>query len=318
MTAFNTISQILPPGLVLADEPMAPHTSFKIGGPAEVYVTPQNTLQLATVWEACLKAGYPITVLGGGNNVLVSDAGVKGVVISTGKMNDIYIIGSVVIAGSGTKLCKLADAACQAGLGGLEFAHGIPGTVGGAVYMNAGAYGFETKDVCKGVTVLLPGGETVCYEKDALKLGYRTSRFHNEAAIITEASFQLTPKSPDEIRNKMNELMTKRRSTQPINKKSAGSTFKRPNMPDKYAARLIDESGLKGFTIGGAQVSAKHAGFVINTGSATAADVLALMKAVREKVYADSGILLEPEVQMIGFWEGCEGLRTSNKELPCT
>jgi len=301
MTAYDVICPLLPLGLVLANEPMCRHTSFKIGGPAEVFVTPCNSGQLADVWQACQKAGYSVTVLGGGNNVLVSDAGVRGVVITTGQMNEIKIDGVTITAGSGTKLCKLAEAACKAGLGGLEFAHGIPGTVGGAVYMNAGAYYHEIRDVCESVTVMLPCGEIVCYKKEALALGYRTSRFQNETAIILEASFRLEIKNPNEIRDKMDDLMVRRRSTQPLNKKSAGSTFKRPAVQDKYAARLIDESGLKGFTIGGAQVSDKHAGFVINTGSATAADVLALMDAVREKVHADSGIWLEPEVQMIGF-----------------
>ena len=301
MTAFNTISSLMPTGRVLSNESMARHTSFKIGGPAEVFVTPQNTAQLAAVWQACQKAGYPVTVLGGGNNVLVSDAGIKGVVIVTSQMNEIKIEGSIITAGSGTKLCKLAETACNAGLSGLEFAHGIPGTVGGAVYMNAGAYNGEIRNVCESVTVLLPNGEVVCYKKDSLAFGYRTSRFQKEAAIITETSFNLTPKGSDEIKEKMDDLMARRRRTQPLNKKSAGSTFKRPAVPDKYAAKLIDESSLKGFTVGGAQVSTKHAGFVINTGSATAADVLALMEAVREKVYADSGIWLEPEVQMMGF-----------------
>jgi len=301
MSAYNTIYPLLPEGLVLADELMSRHTSFKIGGPAEVYVTPKNTHQLATVWQACQKAGYPVTVLGGGCNVLVSDQGIKGVVIATGQMNEIKTQGTRIVAGSGTSLSKLAEAAYKAGLSGLEFASGIPGTVGGAIYMNAGAYEYEIKDICEAVTVLLPCGEVKTYKKEALALSYRTSRFQNETAIITEGEFNLTPKPSEEIRAKMIGLNTRRRSTQPLGDPSAGSTFKRPPIKDKYAARLIDEAGLKGFTIGGAQVSEKHAGFVINTGNATAADVLALMEAVKEKVYASSGIMLEPEVQMLGF-----------------
>jgi len=300
MTIFNTLRPLLPEGLVLADEPMHRHTSFKIGGPAEVYVTPRDTTQLAKIWQAC-KERYPVTVIGGGCNVLVSDKGIKGVVIATKSMNEIKIDGHTIKAGSGTRLSALADAACKAGLGGLEFIAGIPGTVGGAVFMNAGAYKHETKDVCESATALLPDGEIVCYKQDDLALGYRTSRFQNQTAIITEASFRLAPCDPEEIRAIVNDLNSRRRSTQPLCYPSAGSAFKRPSQLDTYAARLIDENGLKGFTVGGAQVSEKHAGFVINTGNATAADVLALLEAVRQKVHQASGIWLEPEIQMLGF-----------------
>ncbi|MCL2361343.1 MAG: UDP-N-acetylmuramate dehydrogenase [Defluviitaleaceae bacterium] len=298
---FNDIRQLLPTSLVLANEPMAKHTSFKIGGPAEVFVTPKDTTQLAAIWKTCLEKGYPVTILGGGNNVLVSDDGIKGVVITTTRMNKIQINENEITAGSGTKLHILADTAKEIGLSGLEFAHGIPGTVGGAVFMNAGAYNHETKDVCEKVIAMLPNGEVITHAKESLAFGYRKSRFQKETAIITEAKFRLSPKSPDEIKAYMDHLMTKRRDTQPLDKKSAGSTFKRPNEPNRYAARMIDECGLKGFTIGGAQVSEKHAGFVINTGNATAADVLNLMATVKEKVHAATGIWLEPEMQMLGF-----------------
>jgi len=280
---------------------MSKHTSFKIGGPAEIFVTPENTSQLSSVWKTCLEKNLQVTILGGGNNVLVSDDGIKGVVIVTEKMNRIEINKNEITAESGTKLHTLADAAQKASLSGLEFAHGIPGTVGGAVFMNAGAYNHEIKDICESVTTLLPSGEIISHEKQFLDFGYRKSRFQKESAIITEARFRLESKSPNEIKSYMDELMSKRRSTQPLDKKSAGSTFKRPSQPNYYAAKMIDECGLKGFTVGGAQVSTKHAGFVINTGSATAADVLALMDAIREKVHAATGILLEPEVQMLGF-----------------
>jgi len=297
----DEILTLLPAELVFANEPMKKHTSFKIGGPAEVFVTPENTEQLAKIWKICQEKGYPMTVLGGGNNVLVCDEGIKGVVIVTEKMNKIEIHENKIVAGGGTKLHALADTAQKAGLSGLEFAHGIPGTVGGAIYMNAGAYNHEIKDICESVTVLLSTGDVITYDKQSLNFGYRKSRFQNEAAIITQARFRLDPKSPKEINAYMEELMEKRRNNQPLDKKSAGSTFKRPGIPNHYAAKMIDDCGLKGFTIGGAQVSTKHAGFVINTGNATANDVLALMEEVRERVHANTGIWLEPEVQMMGF-----------------
>jgi len=280
---------------------MSRHTSFRIGGPAEVYVTPENTRQLHTVWQACRQAGIPVTVLGDGCNVLAADSGIKGVVVATALMNQVQVDAPFITAGSGTKLARLAETACKTGLAGLEFASGIPATVGGAVYMNAGAYKSEIKDVCESVEVLLPDGNIATYERGLLGFGYRTSRFQNEDEIITAARFKLTPGCPDEIRATMNDLNNRRRTTQPLDYPSAGSAFKRPAKEGYYAAKLIDDNGLKGFTIGGAQVSEKHAGFIINKGNAKASDVLALMKAVQEKVYKSSGIWLEPEVQMLGF-----------------
>jgi len=299
--AFAVISALLTTEIVRENEPMSKHTSFKIGGPAEVFVTPHDTCQLKTVWKTCQENGYPITILGGGNNVLVSDNGIKGVVVVTHKMNKININEDIINVGSGTKLYALAETAQKAGLSGLEFAHGIPGTVGGAVYMNAGAYNQEVKDICESVTVMLPTGELVTHNKDNLDLGYRKSRFQKETAIIVEVQFLLKYEIQHNIKIKMDELMAKRRISQPLDKKSAGSTFKRPATPGYYASKMIDECGLKGFLIGGAQVSEKHAGFVINTGNATAADVLALMEAVQKRVHTATGIWLEPEVQMIGF-----------------
>ena len=301
MTTFEAIRPLLPEGLVLADELLSRHTSFKIGGPAEVYVTPENSQQMAKVWRACQEAGYAVTILGDGCNVLVSDDGIKGVVFATGRMNNIDVEGHNITAGSGTKLSRLAEAACKAGLKGLEFASGIPGTVGGAVFMNAGAYEHDIQEVCEYVEALHPDGKTVWYDKEALGFGYRASRFQNETAIITSAKFKLTPANIDEIRTEMNNLNSKRRDKQPLNYPSAGSTFKRPAQKGWYASRMIDENGLKGLTVGGAQVSEKHAGFIINKGGATAADVIALMKAVQEKIHQATGIWLEPEVQMLGF-----------------
>jgi len=283
---------------------MSRHTSFKIGGPAEVYVTPENTQQLATIWRACLRAGFPVTVLGDGCNVLVADAGIKGVVVVTSLMNRIEVEAPFITAGSGTKLARLAETACKVGLTGMEFASGIPATVGGAVYMNAGAFKYEIKDICESVEALLPDGMTINYPRDLLGFGYRASRFQNENEIITAARFKLIPGDPAEIKAKMNNLNSSRRTTQPLDYPSAGSAFKRPAIEGYFAAKLIDENDLKGFAVGGAQVSEKHAGFIINRGNATAADVLALMEAIQEKVYKSSGIWLEPEVQMLGFDTG--------------
>ena len=299
MRVFDAISPLLPRGLVIANEPMSRHTSFKIGGLAEVYVTPEDTRQLQEVWQACRLAGYPVVVLGDGCNVLVADEGIRGVVISTCRMNHIKVNAPYITAYSGAKMARLAEMACKAGLSGLEFASGIPGTVGGGVFMNAGAYDGEMKFVCESVEVLLPSGEAVIYSRDELGLGYRASRFQNEDAIITSATFLLTPGKPEDIRAKMSELNGRRRNSQPLNLPSAGSAFKRPATEGLYAAKMIDECGLKGFAVGGAQVSEKHAGFIVNTGGATAADVRGLMKAIIDNVHGVYGIWLEPEVQFL-------------------
>ena len=297
----DAIHYLLPEGLVHANEPMSRHTSFKIGGPAEVYVTPENTKQIALVWQACLEANCPITILGDGCNVLVADEGIKGVVIATSRMNHIEVDIPYITAGSGTQLARLAEAACKAGLAGLEFASGIPGTVGGAVYMNAGAYNHDIEEICESVEALYPNGTVQTYQRGQLGFAYRISRFQKENAIITSARFKLTPGNPEDIRAKMADLNSRRRNSQPLDYPSAGSAFKRPDIEGVYAAKLIDDNGLKGFTIGGAQVSEKHAGFIINKGNATAADVQELIKAISEKIHSASGIWLEPEIQMIGF-----------------
>ena len=297
MKAFDAIRPLLPEGLVLADEPMARHTSFKIGGPADVYVMPENTRQAAKIWMACKQSGIPITVLGDGCNILVSDAGIRGVVLATSRMNTIEVDIPNITAGSGVKLARLADAAYKAGLSGLEFASGIPGTVGGAVYMNAGAFGHDIQDVCESVETLQPDGTIMWHTEMAF--GYRTSRFQNEHVIITKAIFRLTPGNPNDIRAKMTDLNSRRRATQPLDYPSAGSAFKRPSQEGIYAAKLIDENGLKGFTVGGAQVSEKHTGFIINKGNATASDVLAVITTVQEKIHKATGIWLEPEIKIL-------------------
>jgi len=299
MAVFDAICPLLPEGLVFAGEPMSRHTSFKIGGAAEVYVTPENVHQLRDVWQACQRGGYLMTVLGDGCNVLVADEGVPGVVVSTNRMSYIEVSAPYVTAYSGARMARLAEVACRAGLAGLEFASGIPGTVGGGVFMNAGAYDGEMKNVCENVEVLLPCGSVETYSRDELGFGYRSSRFQGEDAIITAATFLLTPGLPEDIRAKMSDLNSRRRSKQPLNFPSAGSAFKRPAVEGQYAAKMIDECGLKGLAVGGAQVSEKHAGFIVNTGNATATDVKALMRVIIDKVYNTHGIWLEPEVQFL-------------------
>ena len=300
---YDLARALLSERLVSADEPMSRHTSFRIGGPAEAYATPETIEQFTLMWNSCRIHKIPVTIMGDGCNVLVSDDGIKGLVISTRRMNSMIIDKDRhrIYADSGVKLSHLADAACKAGLGGLEFASGIPGTVGGAVYMNAGAFGREMKDVCHRIEAYKPNAGKTTYPNMDTTFSYRTSIFQTNDEIITHVVFQLYPDSPETIKATMTDLNTRRRNSQPLSRPSAGSTFKRPAVEGMYASKMIDDHGLKGYTIGGAQVSEKHAGFVINTGSATAADVLALIKHIQETIHNSTGIWLEPEVQMLGF-----------------
>jgi len=282
---------------ILTDEPLSKHTSFRIGGPAEIFVRPKTKEEFCSLWDVCSQHQIPTTILGDGTNVLVSDSGLKGVVVVTNKMNSITIEEDEITAQAGARLSKLAETACNEGLAGLEFASGIPGTVGGAVCMNAGAYGSEIKDVCALVTMIV-NGEVKTLTNEQMGFDYRKSIVQQGRMVIVEATFKLQKGNTQEIREKMNDLNTRRRTTQPLDFPSAGSTFKRP--VGYFAGKLIQDSGLRGFSIGGAQVSEKHTGFIINKGGATANDVIALIKAVREKVHADSGIWLEPEIKMFG------------------
>ena len=275
------------------------HTSFQIGGPAAVMVFPETEQQLRDIFRLCREDGVRPMVLGAGTNVLAPDEGLDTLMIETktnfGAVADLG--DGVLEAECGATLSRLAAFAAEQGLTGLEFAHGIPGTVGGGVYMNAGAYGGEMKQVADGVTVMYPDGAVADIAAEELDLGYRHSRFMEEECLILRVRVRLQPGNREEIRAKMTELMGKRRSSQPLEYPSAGSTFKRPEIG--YAAALIEQAGLKGLTVGGAQVSEKHAGFVINRGRATCGDVLALMDQVAKRVYAHSGIRLEPEVRVL-------------------
>lgn len=287
---------------VLWDEPMKNHTSFKIGGPAAALCAPKNRRQLRELVGFVQREGVDSWYIGNGSNLLVSDAGLNGIAILLDSSFDgeIELDGTVLLAPAGKKLSAVCAAACAAGLTGLEFAYGIPGSVGGAVYMNAGAYGGEMKDRLLWVEYLAPTGEIVRLEQEQLSLSYRHSRFMEEGmqgSCIVRAAFGLQRGEKAAIQSEMDRILNQRRQKQPLEYPSAGSTFKRPQ--GAYAAQLIDECGLKGFTVGGAQVSEKHAGFVINTGKATCADVLELTRQVRECVQEKTGYLLELEVRQL-------------------
>lgn len=287
---------------VLWDEPMKNHTSFKIGGPAAALCAPKNRRQLRELVGFVQREGLDSWYIGNGSNLLVSDKGLNGIAIllDSGFDGEIEVDGTVLLAPAGKKLSAVCAAACAAGLTGLEFAYGIPGSVGGAVYMNAGAYGGEMKDRLLWVEYLAPTGEIVRLEQEQLSLSYRHSCFMEEGmqgSCIVRAAFGLQRGEKAAIQSEMERILNQRRQKQPLEYPSAGSTFKRPQ--GAFAAQLIDECGLKGFTVGGAQVSKKHAGFVINTGKATCADVLELTRQVRECVQEKTGYLLELEVRQL-------------------
>lgn len=287
---------------VLWDEPMKNHTSFKIGGPAAALCAPKDRRQLRELVGFVQREGVDSWYIGNGSNLLVSDKGLNGIAIllDSGFDGEIEVDGTVLLAPAGKKLSAVCAAACAAGLTGLEFAYGIPGSVGGAVYMNAGAYGGEMKDRLLWVEYLAPTGEIVRLEQEQLSLSYRHSRFMEEGmqgSCIVRAAFGLQRGEKAAIQSEMDRILNQRRQKQPLEYPSAGSTFKRPQ--GAFAAQLIDQCGLKGFTVGGAQVSEKHAGFVINTGKATCADVLELTRQVRECVQEKTGYLLELEVRQL-------------------
>ncbi len=281
---------------VLLDEPMAAHTSFHIGGPADIFIT-VPTERIAAVMTICKEADVSVAVIGNGSNLLVSDHGIDGVVLRFAA-EDIVFEEDHVSVGAGTSLRKLCLAAWEHGLSGLEFAYGIPGTVGGGVYMNAGAYGGELADVLMDVTALKEDGTTVQLSKEQLKLGYRHSIFMEEPLIILKATMCLKADSPETIRARMDDFLSRRKEKQPLEYPSGGSFFKRPL--GHFAGALIESCGLKGLTVGGAQVSEKHAGFLINRGNATCDDVMELCRMVQEAVAQTHGVQLEREVQYIG------------------
>ena len=283
-----------------ADEPMAKHTSFRIGGPAKRMAFPKTREQLVVLMGFLQDAGVKPLLIGNGTNLLVADKGLDTVVIDTSaELSHIELTDEGEIAAdAGVSLAKLALFAWKNGLTGLEFAHGIPGSVGGAVCMNAGAYGGEMRQVVHSAVVLFPEEGIRTLTGEELAFSYRHSLLTDRPdAVVLRAVFTLKPGEPAAIREKMDDLMARRKASQPLEYPSAGSTFKRPE--GYYAAALIDQCGLKGLTVGGAQVSEKHAGFVINRGGATCADVLALMAQVQQRVWEEKGVRLEPEVRVI-------------------
>ena len=286
---------------VRINEPMMKHTSFRAGGAARWFAVPETAEELKAVLAACRQADTPWYVIGNGSNLLVSDKGFPGVIISTDKFDRLEVNGTEITVGAGVMLSKLANTAYKAGLTGLEFAAGIPGTVGGACVMNAGAYGSEMINVLKSVTVLTPEGTVETLPAESLELGYRTSVIPKKGYLVLEAVMSLTEGNMEESKALMDDLAFRRKDKQPLEFPSAGSTFKRP--AGHFAGKLIEDCGLKGFTVGGAQVSEKHAGFVINKGGATASDIYNLCKEVEKRVKAEFGVSLEMEVKLLGEFE---------------
>ena len=299
LSFYNQLIQIVDKEQVLIDEPMKKHTTFRVGGPADYFVMPKSIEEVQKIVAFCKDAKMPYYVLGNGSNLLVSDAGYRGVIIQIYKsMSEITVEDTTIRAQAGALLSKIGNIALDAELTGFEFAAGIPGAVGGAVVMNAGAYGGEMKDILKSATVLTTDGEVLTLYNKELELGYRTSIIAKKDYVVLEAEYELQKGSKEDIRAKMDELKVQRVTKQPLEYPSAGSTFKRPE--GHFAGKLIQDAGLRGFSVGGAQVSEKHCGFVINKGDATAADIIELMRQVSEKVMQEFGVLLEPEVKMLG------------------
>lgn len=296
---YEKLSSIVAKERILCDEPMNKHTTFRVGGSADYFVCAQTVTEVQAVVALCKKEEVPYYILGNGSNLLVGDKGYRGVILQIAKeMNAIDIEGTVVRAQAGALLSRIGNRVLEAGLTGFEFASGIPGTLGGAVVMNAGAYGGELKDVLEDVTVLDQDGNIKVLSKEQLALGYRTSIIAEKKYIVLEASMQLRKGEKDQIKAYMEELRDRRVSKQPLEYPSAGSTFKRPE--GYFAGKLIQDAGLRGLQVGGAQVSEKHCGFVINKDGATAADIVELMNQVIEKVYQTFGVTLEPEVKRLG------------------
>lgn len=297
---FRTLRQKLPSVALRAEEPLSARTSFRIGGPAEVMAFPLNAEQLKAVLLAARELGVCPLILGAGTNVLAPDEGIRGLVIYTrDALREMRLLTPTRIeAMAGAPMARLALFAKDAGLTGLEFAHGIPGTIGGGIYMNAGAYGGELRNVAVKTEVLHFDGTSEVLEGEAQKFSYRSSAFQKMDGVILRTELELQSEDREQIAARMRELSEKRRASQPLELPSAGSAFKRPQ--GGYAAALIEQAGLKGFAVGGAAVSEKHAGFIVNYGGATAKDVLELIHAVQEQVYESSGVRLEPEIRLLG------------------
>ena len=296
----NALAKILTSNQIIFNAPMSEHTTFKIGGAADVLIFPSNIDEVAAVVKLTNAFKIPYVILGNGSNVLVLDRGIRGAVIkfSDKFFSKIRVEDERIIADAGATLKVVSNFAAEKSLSGLEFAVGIPGSIGSAIYMNAGAYGGEMKNVVTKVTAISNAGEIVSFDAGELNLGYRQSIFQNNGCAICEVELNLAYGNCDEIKSKMAEFTYKRESKQPLEFPSAGSTFKRPE--GYFAGTLIDKTGLKGLKVGGAMVSEKHAGFVVNAGNATAQDVLNLINEVRRRVMEMHGVTLTPEVRILG------------------
>ena len=294
---LNTLRKIAP-DRVLENAPMSRYTTFRVGGPADALFLPASVEELRTALAAAKAEGVPVCLIGNGSNLIVRDGGIRGLVIALGEpVSEVRVEGAQVWAQAGARLSAVAAAAQRAGLAGLEFASGIPGTLGGGCAMNAGAYGGELKDVLVWADVLLDG-ELRRLSRDEMEMGYRSTMTLRRGATVLSACFELRQDDPEAIQERMRDLANRRREKQPLNLPSAGSTFKRPE--GHFAGALIEQCGLKGCRIGGAQVSEKHAGFIVNVGDATAADILQLIAHVQAVVQAQTGVLLETEVRVLG------------------
>lgn len=276
------------------NEPLAKYSSFRTGGKAANIIFPESTEEFVTA----LRENPGAAVLGNLSNTLVLDGGIDGTVIITTKLNSVSVNGNTVTAAAGASLTSVAVAARDASLAGCEFLYGIPGTVGGGVFMNAGAYGGEIADIIEKAVVFTPDGKVATLSKDDLDLGYRTSKLQSTRYILLSAAFSLQSGNREVISSAMDDLMNRRMTTQPLDKPSCGSTFKRP--AGNFAGKLISDCGLKGMSVGGAQVSEKHAGFIVNSGGATSRDILDLVQLVKKTVFEKTGVLLEEEIRIIG------------------
>ena len=296
---YDKLNNVIAKDSILIDEPMSRHTTFRVGGPADFFVTPKAKEEVRDVIRICKEAGMPYYIIGNGSNLLVSDAGYRGVIVQIYKeMNEVKVEGDLVKAQAGALLSGIAAKALGAELSGFEFASGIPVKIGVDCVMNAGAYGGEMKDVLEFVTVLTGEGKIIELGRNELELGYRTSVIAKKGYIVLGAVLKLERGDGEKIKTYMDELKEKRVTKQPLEYPSAGSTFKRPE--GYFAGKLIEDAGLRGFQVGGAQVSEKHCGFVINRDHATAADIMELMRQVQIRVKENSGVDLEPEVKRLG------------------
>ncbi|MGI6548462.1 MAG: UDP-N-acetylmuramate dehydrogenase [Syntrophomonadales bacterium] len=293
------LENLMPAERIKYQEPMRDHTTFHIGGPADVLVMPESVAEVISVIEWARKQGLPYLVIGAGSNLLVRDGGFRGLVVKLGdNFNRIEFNGIEVKAQAGVKVSHLAAMAAEQGLGGLEFSEGIPGSLGGAVHMNAGAYGGEFSQVVTSVTVLNEAGELLALKKSELEFGYRSSIIQRLRYVVLEVELELHPEEPHLIKERMQELSRQRKERQPLEFPSAGSVFKRP--PGRFVGPMIDELGLKGYRVGDAEVSSKHAGFIVNRGQATARDVLALVSFIQQRVKEKYGVDLETEFLIVG------------------